>query len=104
MNKVIGLTSIVIILAVTSMIGTPVLMANKHHNHLTDTQREDSTASDAQGNTCNFGRHHDQCRDQFLASKEGGNILPPGPGKHFGECEDGDADHPLGTKCDIEDN
>ena len=31
--------------------------------------------------------------DQFLESKEGGGILAPGPGKHFGECEDAIAEH-----------
>jgi len=31
--------------------------------HLTDTQKEDNTASDKQGNTCNLGSSHDQCRD-----------------------------------------
>lgn len=82
------------------LIGSPAIYA-KHKHHLTDTEKEDSSASDAQGTPCNFGSHHDQCRDQFLESKEGGSILAPGPGKHFGECEDGSPDAPLGSKCDI---
>ena len=86
----------------TASISLPAVYAKKHH--LSDTQKEDSTAGDSQGNPCDLGRHHDQCKDQFLQSKEGGKFDPPGPGKHFGECEDSTADAPLGSKCDIEDN
>jgi hypothetical protein len=81
------------------LIGSPAIYAKKHH--LSDTQKEDSTASDAQGRPCNFGPSHDECRDQHLESE---GFAPPGPGKHFGECEDSTADAPEGSKCDIENN
>ena len=64
--------------------GLPGIYVNaKKHHHLTDTQKEDSTASDKQGNPCTFGKSYDQCRGEFLQSKEGGGILAPGPGKHW---------------------
>jgi hypothetical protein len=104
-NKIgVGIVLIAIVAIITTAsVSLPAVYAKKHH-HLTDTQQEDSTASDAQGNPCNFGSHHDQCRDQFLESKEGGNILPAGPGKHFGECEDATAGAPQGSKCDVLNN
>src|SRR3954467_3655589 len=104
MNKEIVMVAVIAILLTTVLATTsPAMYVNaKHHRHLTDTQKEDSTTSDKQGNTCNFGPDHDQCYDQFLQSKEGGSFDAPGPGKHFGECEDCTPDAPLGSKCDIE--
>ena len=105
MNKMITLAIILIVVSiVTTGIATGTAVMAKKNHHLTDTQKEDSTATDAQGNICNFGSHHDECRDQFLESNAGGNILPAGPGKHFGECEDATADAPLGSKCDVVNN
>jgi len=40
--------------------------AKKHH-HLTDTQKEDSVATDSHGRPCNLGPAHDQCRDYNAA-------------------------------------
>jgi hypothetical protein len=40
-----------------------ILSFNKN-NGLTDTQKEDSTASDANGNPCDLGPAHDECSDQ----------------------------------------
>jgi hypothetical protein len=71
------------------VIGSPAIYAKKHH-HLTDTEKEDGTAADKVGRE---GPHHDECHDQFLESKAGGNIEPAGPGKHLGECEVGNDNH-----------
>jgi len=76
--------SLITILAVltTASMSLPAVYAKKHH-HFTDTQKEDSTASDANGNPCNFGPAHDECR---------GPDIPVHPalvknGEHA-ECED----------------
>ena len=63
--------SLITILAVltTASMSLPAVYAKKHH-HFTDTQKEDNTASDAQGNPCNFGPSHDQCRVQFEQSQD----------------------------------
>jgi hypothetical protein len=101
-TKTTFVITITMVITVMLVIGSPAIYVNaKKHHHLSDTQKEDSTASDKQGNTCNFGPSHDQCRDEFLQSKDGGSILAPGPGKHFGECEDSRPDAPLGSKCDV---
>ena len=83
------------------VIGSPattVVMAKKHH-HLTDTEKEDGTATDKVGRLRNEGPHHDECHDQFLESKAGGNIEPAGPGKHLGECEESGDINVLG--CEV---
>ena len=82
------------------VIGSPAIMANtKKHHHLTDTEKEDGTATDKVGRLCNEGPHHDECHDQFLESKAGGNIEPAGPGKHLGECEESGDINVLG--CEV---
>ena len=86
-----------VIMIVGMTASTPAIMAKKHH-HLTDTQKEDSTTSDAQGNTCNFGPHHDECRDQFLQSK---GFAPLKSDEHFGECQPGEGKHEGDTDCEI---
>jgi hypothetical protein len=42
--------------------------SSTNNNGLTDTQKEDSTASDAQGRPCTFGPDHDECHDEALAN------------------------------------
>jgi hypothetical protein len=92
--------SSITILAVltTASMSLPTVYAKKHH--LSDTQKEDSTASDSQGVPCTFGPHHDECRDQHLESE---GFAPPGEGKHFGECQPAPADK-GGKDCEIVDN
>jgi hypothetical protein len=52
---------------------------------LTDTEKEDSTASDAQGRPCTFSPSHDECHDQHL---EDTNNLPALPkGQHYGDVK-----------------
>jgi hypothetical protein len=67
--------------------------AKKHHR--SDTEAEDSTASDSQGRPCTFGPSHDECRDQFLESK---GFDPLKPGEHFGDCQP--SEH-KGLECEI---
>jgi hypothetical protein len=35
---------------------------NNQNNGLSDTQKEDSTANDANGNPCDLGSAHDECQ------------------------------------------
>lgn len=88
----IALIAVVAVMTSVS-VSLPAIMAKKHH--LTDTQKEDSTTSDAQGNTCNFGPDHDQCRDQFLQSK---GFDPLKSDEHFGDCQP--SEH-KGLDCEI---
>lgn len=37
--------------------------SNNDNSQLSDTQKEDSTAFDSNGNPCNFGPSHDECRE-----------------------------------------
>jgi hypothetical protein len=80
------------------LIGAPSaqsVLAKKHH--LTDTEQEDSTASDELGRVCDFGPSHTECHDQFL---ERTNNLPELlPNQHYGECEAVGPNNELG--CDI---
>jgi hypothetical protein len=86
------------------MIGAPVsVSANK-----ADTKHAAGIARDAQGRTCDFGPHGDECPNTS-------NSLPPGsksasgdnvtgfailsPGEHYGVCEErGDDNH---LACDV---
>jgi len=86
------------VITIMWVIGSPAIYAKKHH-HLTDTEKEDGTATDKVGRLCNEGPHHDECHDQFLESKAGGNIEPAGPGKHLGECEESGDINVLG--CEV---
>ena len=78
-------------------LGSPAIYA-KHKHHLTDTEKEDSTASDKQDNPCNFGPDHDQCRDQFIESQ---GFAPLKSDEHFGECQPGEGKHEGDTDCEI---
>jgi hypothetical protein len=90
------IASIAVVAVITSVsVSLPAVYAKKHH-HLTDTEQEDSTASDAQGKPCNFGSSHDECRDQALQEENNFPDLPKGT--HYGECEAAD----VGLKCDVE--
>jgi hypothetical protein len=71
----IALITIVAIIT-TASVSLPAVYAKKHH-HFTDTQKEDSTASDANGNSCTFGPSHDECA----------NVLPVEKDQHIGTCE-----------------
>ena len=67
--KTIMITTIAVVILVTSlgstlMIGAPSaqsVLAKKHH--LTDTEQEDSTASDKLGRLCDFGPSQTECHD-----------------------------------------
>ena len=52
--------TITMVITLMLLIGSPAIYAKKHHR-LTDTEKEDSTASDAQGRPCTFGPAHDEC-------------------------------------------
>ena len=89
---------IAVVTVITSVsVSLAAVYAKKHH-HLTDTEKEDSTASDAQGRACDFGPSHDECRDQHLQETE--NMPKIESNQHFGECEQDSG----GTACDICDN
>ena len=100
-NKLgVGIALIVIVAIITTAsVSLPAVYAKKHR-HLTDTEKEDGTASDKVGRPCNEGPHHDECHDQFLESKAGGNIEPAGPGKHLGECEEVGDNNELACEVD----
>jgi len=85
---VMGMVVVMVTLLTALVVASPATIVQAKKHHLTDTEKEDGTATDKVGRPCNEGPHHDQCHDQFLESKEGGNILPAGPGKHLGECEE----------------
>jgi|SRR5689334_7229477 hypothetical protein len=68
-NKLTVIIALIAIVAVMTtgviIMGLQTVYAKKHH-HLTDTEKEDSTASDSNGNACTFGEHHDQCAAEFF--------------------------------------
>jgi hypothetical protein len=79
----------VIAVMTTASMSLPAVYAKKHQS---DTQKEDSTASDANGNPCNFGPSNDGCP----------NVLPPGKDQHIGTCEAVGPNN--NAACDICDN
>lgn len=82
---VTALVIIAVLLTTTTIVISPASnVSAKRHHHLTDTQKEDSTASDSQGRPCTFGPSHDECRDQFLQEK---GFAPLKSNEHFGECQ-----------------
>ena len=96
-------TSMVVVMAtlLTALVvaTSPATYVQAKKHHLTDTEKEDGTATDKVSRLCNEGPHHDECHDQFLESKAGGNIEPAGPGKHLGECEESGDINVLG--CEV---
>ena len=85
------------VITVMLVIGSPAIMVNaKKHRHLTDTEKEDGTATDKVGRSCNEGSNHDQCHDQSLEEQ---GVLPAGKGKHLGECEERGDNNVLA--CDL---
>ena len=95
----IALIAIVAIIT-TASVSLPAVYGKKHH-HFTDTQKEDSTASDANGNPCDFGPAHDECGSTDL-SKEPmipihSTLLKKG---EHSECEDEGGD--IGLVCHSE--
>lgn len=88
----IALIAVVAVMTSVS-VSLPAIMAKKHH--LTDTQKEDSTTSDKQGNPCTFGPSHDECRDQHLEKTANVPELPSN--QHYGTCEEDS----KGLACDI---
>ena len=80
----IALIAVVAVMTSVS-VSLPAIMAKKHH--LTDTQKEDRTASDANGNPCIYGPAHDVCGPQLKT----GNINQ--------DCEDKGGD--IGLVCDV---
>ena len=93
-NKLgVGIALIAIIAIITTAsVSLPTVYAKKHH-HLTDTQKEDSTASDANGNECTAGPAHDECLPMDL-SKEGKGWIPSHPVLCEPNPDDKDADCP----------
>jgi hypothetical protein len=100
------LTIAIIVIAVIAMMTAGQVYAKKHH-HLTDTQKEDSTASDSQGRTCEFGPQNDECPNSSntepkgTTSDDGSDVsgfakLPKG--EHYGDCQP--SEH-KGLDCEI---
>jgi hypothetical protein len=93
-NKLTIIIALIAIVAVITIgdisMGLQTVYAKKHH-HLTDTEKEDSTASDAQGNPCNFGPDHDQCRVQFEQSQDKTCHFGPNHDECFKEAWDNDS-------------
>jgi hypothetical protein len=84
------LTIAIIVIAVIAMMTAGQVYAKKHH-HLTDTQKEDSSASDVYGRPCNFGPDYDQCKVQFEQSKEKTCHFGPNHDECFKEAWDNDS-------------
>ncbi|MGC2598620.1 MAG: hypothetical protein WA395_10875 [Nitrososphaeraceae archaeon] len=110
--KQITFVTIAYLLAATAVvtalmpIGYDDAMAKKKH-HLTDTQKEDSTASDSNGRACDFGPSHDECPGtpghSVSTSGDDTSGMPALPhGQHYGQCEEVGDNNELG--CDIENN
>jgi hypothetical protein len=107
-NKLgVGIALIAIVAIITTAsVSFPAVYAKKHH-HLTDTEKEDSTASDSQGRTCDFGSHNDECPNSSntepngTTADDGSDVsgfakLPKG--QHYGNCQP--SEH-KGLDCEI---
>lgn len=86
---------IVAVAILVLMIGAPLVYAHR----LTDTEKEDGIASDANGIPCTFGPNHDGCKDKIADDGTDVSNFPKLPlGQHYGICEE-DIHHELG--CDV---
>jgi hypothetical protein len=98
---------IAVVAVMTSVsVSLPAVYAKKYH-HLTDTEKEDSTASDSNGRACDLGPSHDECPGtpghSISTSGDDTSGMPSLPtGQHYGQCEEVGDNHELG--CDIENN
>ena len=98
----IALIAVVAAMTTTSM-SLPAVYAKKHH-HLSDTEKEDSTASDSNGRACDLGPSHDECPGtpghSVSTSGDDTSGMPALPhGQHYGQCEERGDNNELA--CDI---